>query len=89
MNILGNPVRLAMLKRLADGPLSGSAVAMELQISPRAVSSHMHMLKCAEFVSERSSDTNKIYEISQAGLAAARPARIELRGKPTTTRRAK
>ena len=74
MNLLGNPVRLAMLQRLAHGLLSGSDIAAELQVSLRAVSSHMHMLKCAELAKERSTGAEKIFTITRAGNSAARKA---------------
>ena len=74
MNLLGNPVRLAMLQRLAHGPLSGSDIAAELQVSLRAVSSHMHMLKCAELVKERSTGAEKRSSLSP-GLATPRRVR--------------
>ena len=72
MNMLGNPVRLTMLQRLADGPISGGDIAAELQVNPRAVLSHMHMLKCAELVKEQRFGKDKIYTISRAGRSAAR-----------------
>jgi DNA-binding transcriptional ArsR family regulator len=72
LDALGNPVRRAMLQRLAAGRLSVGEIAAELPISRPAVSRHLSVLKNAELVTDSASGTSRHYSLNEAGFAALR-----------------
>ena len=72
LDALGNPVRRAMLQRLAGGQLSVGEIAAELPISRPAVSRHLSVLKNAELVTDSPSGTSRHYSLNAAGFAALR-----------------
>lgn len=72
LDALGNPVRRAMVRRLAEGKLSVGEIAAELPISRPAVSRHLSVLKNAELVTDSASGTSRLYALNEAGFAALR-----------------
>jgi len=70
LDALGNPVRRAILQRLAAGPMSVGAIAAELPISRPAVSRHLSVLKDAELVTDSASGTNRHYSLNKTGFAS-------------------
>lgn len=72
MTALGDPTRRAIFERLADGPMSVGAIALNLPVSRPAVSQHLKVLKHAGVVVDRPRGTQRIYEIDPDGLASLR-----------------
>ncbi|MGC5307533.1 ArsR/SmtB family transcription factor [Micromonospora zamorensis] len=69
---LGDPSRLAIVQRLAEGPRAVGELADELPISRPAVSQHLKVLKSAGLVVDQAVGTRRVYRLSPVGLAALR-----------------
>lgn len=69
---LGDPTRLAILERLADGPLAVVDLAKELPVSRPAVSQHLRVLKDAGLVIDEAVGNRRIYRADPDGLAVLR-----------------
>jgi DNA-binding transcriptional ArsR family regulator len=69
---LGEPTRRAILERLAEGPRSVGALALDLPVSRPAVSQHLRVLKDAGLVADQAEGTRRIYRVDPAGLRAMR-----------------
>jgi DNA-binding transcriptional ArsR family regulator len=69
---LGDPTRLAIIQRLADGPKAVVELARELPVSRPAVSQHLRVLKDAGLVVDEPAGNRRIYRIDPQGLAALR-----------------
>jgi DNA-binding transcriptional ArsR family regulator len=69
---LGDPTRLAILERLADGPRAVVDLARELPVSRPAVSQHLRVLKDAGLVTDHAAGNRRIYRVDPDGLAAVR-----------------
>ena len=69
---LGDPTRLAILERLADGPRAVVDLARELPVSRPAVSQHLRVLKDAGLVIDQAVGNRRIYRVDPDGLAALR-----------------
>ncbi|MBQ1038200.1 MULTISPECIES: helix-turn-helix transcriptional regulator [Micromonospora] len=69
---LGDPSRLAIVQRLAEGPRAVGELAHELPISRPAVSQHLKVLKSAGLVVDQAVGTRRVYRLSPVGLAALR-----------------
>jgi DNA-binding transcriptional ArsR family regulator len=69
---LGDSTRLAIVRRLADGPQAVGQLAAELPVSRSAVSQHLKILKDAGLVSERAAGTRRVYRLNPAAVAALR-----------------
>lgn len=69
---LGDPTRLAILERLADGPLAVVDLAKDLPVSRPAVSQHLRVLKDAGLVIDNAVGNRRVYRADPAGLAALR-----------------
>ena len=72
MSALGDPMRRALLERLAEGPRSVGELAKDLPVTRPAVSQHLKVLKDAALVTDRAEGTRRVYQIDPAGLAAIR-----------------
>jgi DNA-binding transcriptional ArsR family regulator len=69
---LGDPMRRALLERLAERPQSVGELARGLPVTRPAVSQHLKVLKEASLVTDRADGTRRVYQIDPAGLAAIR-----------------
>jgi DNA-binding transcriptional ArsR family regulator len=69
---LADGTRLAIVARLADGPLAVGKLAAGLPVSRSAVSQHLKILKDAGLVEDVAAGTRRIYRLNPVGLAALR-----------------
>jgi len=69
---LADPTRRQIFERLAEGPQSVGALALDMPISRPAVSQHLRVLKEAGLVSDRAEGTRRVYQIDPAGLGVIR-----------------
>lgn len=69
---LADPTRREIFERLAVGPQSVGALALDMPISRPAVSQHLRVLKDAGLVSDRAEGTRRVYHIDPAGLGIIR-----------------
>jgi len=72
LTALADPRRQAIIKRLAERPMSVSDLAAELPVSRPGVSQHLKVLKKAQLVRDQAQGTLRIYRIDPAGLGAIR-----------------
>ena len=73
---LGDPTRLALLKRLSDeGPASISTLAERFQVSRQAITKHLQFLAAAAIIDGRRSGREHVWALKpgQAGRGAALP----------------
>ena len=69
---LAEPMRQAIIERLAERPLSVGELAARLPVTRPAVSQHLKVLKDAGLVRDRAEGTRRVYRIDPAGLGAIR-----------------
>jgi DNA-binding transcriptional ArsR family regulator len=69
---LAEPMRQAIVERLALRPMAVGELAAQLPVTRPAVSQHLKILKEARLVSDRAEGTRRIYQIDPAGLGAIR-----------------
>jgi DNA-binding transcriptional ArsR family regulator len=69
---LAEPMRQAIVERLAERPLSVGELAGHLPVSRPAVSQHLKVLKDAGLVRDEAQGTRRVYRIDPAGLGAVR-----------------
>ena len=69
---LADGTRLAIVARLADGPLAVGKLAAGLPVSRSAVSQHLKILKDAGLVEDVAAGTRRIYRLNPDALAALR-----------------
>ena len=69
---LAEPMRQAIVERLAERPMSVGELSERLPVSRPAVSQHLKVLKEAELVRDEAKGTRRIYHIDPAGLGAIR-----------------
>ena len=69
---LSEPVRLAIVERLAAAPATVGALADRLPVSRPAVSQHLKVLKEAGLVDVEAVGTRRVYRIDPAGLGPIR-----------------
>ena len=69
---LAEPMRVAIVERLAERPMAVGELAGHLPVSRPAVSQHLKVLKEARFVRDHAEGTRRIYAIDPAGLGAIR-----------------
>lgn len=69
---LAEPMRQAIVERLAGRPMSVGELATELPVTRPAVSQHLKILKAAKLVRDQAHGTRRIYSIDPAGLGAIR-----------------
>jgi DNA-binding transcriptional ArsR family regulator len=71
-DVLGDPVRRAILELLAGGEQSAGAVSAVIEqrfgISQPAVSQHLRVLREAGFATVRPEGTRRLYAVDPAGL---------------------
>ena len=69
---LADGTRLAIVSRLADGPVAVGQLATGLPVSRSAVSQHLKILKAAGLVEDVAAGTRRIYRLNPAALLALR-----------------
>ena len=69
---LAEPMRMAIVERLAERPMAVGELAALLPISRPAVSQHLKILKEANLVGDHAEGTRRIYAIDPAGLGQIR-----------------
>ena len=69
---LADGTRLAIVTRLADGPMAVGKLADGLPVSRSAVSQHLKILKDAGLVEDVAAGTRRIYRLNPVALAALR-----------------
>src|SRR5688572_9008684 len=69
---LAEPMRVAIVERLAERPMAVGELAKELPVSRPAVSQHLKVLKEAALVRDRAEGTRRIYSLDPAGLGPMR-----------------
>src|SRR5436305_7640218 len=69
---LAEPMRTAIVERLAERPLAVGELAALLPISRPAVSQHLKVLKEAKLVRDHAEGTRRIYAVDPAGLGRIR-----------------
>jgi DNA-binding transcriptional ArsR family regulator len=69
---LSEPMRRAIVERLATAPTTVGALARHLPVSRPAVSQHLKILKEAGLVDVEAVGTRRIYRIDPAGLGQIR-----------------
>jgi DNA-binding transcriptional ArsR family regulator len=69
---LAEPMRVAIVERLAERPMAVGELAAGLPVTRPAVSQHLKVLKEAGLVRDRSEGTRRIYSIDPAGLGRIR-----------------
>jgi DNA-binding transcriptional ArsR family regulator len=72
LTALSEPIRVTILERLAQGPLSVGELAAGLPVTRPAVSQHLKVLKNAALVRDEAKGTRRIYRIDPAGLGLIR-----------------
>ena len=69
---LAEPMRLAIVERLAERPMAVGELAQGLPVSRPAVSQHLKVLKAARLVRDEARGTRRIYSLDPAGLGPLR-----------------
>jgi DNA-binding transcriptional ArsR family regulator len=69
---LAEPMRVAIVERLAERPMAVGELADFLPVSRPAVSQHLKVLKEARLVRDHAEGTRRIYAVDPAGLGAIR-----------------
>jgi DNA-binding transcriptional ArsR family regulator len=73
---LAEPMRQAIVERLAERSMAVGELAALLPVTRPAVSQHLKVLKEAKLVRDEARGTRRIYSIDPAGLGAIR-ARLD------------
>ena len=69
---LAEPMRVAIVERLAERPMAVGELAAGLPVSRPAVSQHLKVLKEARLVRDQAEGTRRIYSLDPAGLGPLR-----------------
>ncbi len=69
---LAEPMRVAIVERLAERPMAVGELAAGLPVSRPAVSQHLKVLKAAALVRDQAEGTRRIYSLDPAGLGPMR-----------------
>ena len=69
---LADPMRAAIVERLAERPMAVGELAALLPVTRPAVSQHLKVLKEARLVRDEARGTRRIYAIDPAGLGQIR-----------------
>src|SRR5687768_5859077 len=69
---LADPMRVAIVERLAERPMAVGELAAGLPVSRPAVSQHLKVLKDASLVRDQAEGTRRIYRLDPAGLGPMR-----------------
>jgi|SRR6516165_6548593 DNA-binding transcriptional ArsR family regulator len=66
---LADPTRQRIIELLAQQELSSGEIADRFDISPPAISQHLHVLKRAQLVRSRVDGQRRIYELDPVGFS--------------------
>ena len=69
---LAEPMRVAIVEKLAKRPMAVGELAAGLPVSRPAVSQHLKVLKDAKLVRDHAQGTRRIYSLDPAGLGPLR-----------------
>ena len=69
---LAEPMRIAIVEKLAKRPMAVGELAAGLPVSRPAVSQHLKVLKDAKLVRDQAQGTRRIYSLDPAGLGPLR-----------------
>ena len=69
---LAEPMRIAIVEKLAERPMAVGELAAGLPVSRPAVSQHLKILKDAALVRDHAEGTRRIYSLDPAGLGPLR-----------------
>ena len=69
---LAEPMRVAIVERLAERPMAVGELAAGLPVTRPAVSQHLKVLKAAKLVRDHAEGTRRIYSLDPAGLGPMR-----------------
>jgi len=69
---LAEPMRIAIVERLAERPMAVGELAAGLPVTRPAVSQHLKVLKAAKLVRDHAEGTRRIYSLDPAGLGPMR-----------------
>ena len=69
---LAEPMRIAIVERLAERPMAVGELAVGLPVTRPAVSQHLKVLKAAKLVRDHAKGTRRIYSLDPAGLGPMR-----------------
>ena len=69
---LAEPMRVAIIERLAERPMAVGELAAGLPVTRPAVSQHLKVLKAAALVRDHAQGTRRIYSLDPAGLGPMR-----------------
>ena len=69
---LAEPMRVAIIERLAERPMAVGELAAGLPVTRPAVSQHLKVLKEAKLVRDHAEGTRRIYSLDPAGLGPMR-----------------
>jgi DNA-binding transcriptional ArsR family regulator len=72
LDALGDPTRMAIFQKLANGPIPVNELASTLPVSRPAVSQHLRVLKDAGLVTDTKSGTRRLYQLDPEGVARLR-----------------
>lgn len=72
LEALGDPTRLAIFQKLAEGPKAVHELAGTLPVSRPAVSQHLRVLKDAGLVTDAKAGTRRLYRLNPEGIALLR-----------------
>ena len=72
LQVLADPVRLAIVESLAAAPVSVGVLAERFPISRPAVSRHLRLLKEAGLVDSVNDGTKRVYRVRPEGVSALR-----------------
>lgn len=72
LDVLADPVRRALLERLAQRPVGIEELCQDLPLSPPAAAQHLAALAGAGLVLDRQDTTRRIYQVDLAGVGALR-----------------
>ena len=69
---LAEPMRVAIVERLAERPMAVGELAAGLPVTRPAVSKHLKVLKDAKLVRDHAVGTRRIYSLDPSGLGPMR-----------------
>lgn len=69
---LAEPMRVAIVERLARGPMAVGELAAQLPVTRPAVSQHLKVLKDAQLVRDEARGTRRVYRLDPRGMGEIR-----------------
>jgi DNA-binding transcriptional ArsR family regulator len=72
IEVLGEPMRMALLERLIDAPSTATELARALPVTRSAVSQHLQILKAVGLVDDTPAGTSRVYAVDPDALALLR-----------------